>query len=69
MVGLEGDAEKKVSAFSKGMKSRLNFVKALAHRPDVLFLDEPTSGLDPVNARVMKDIIRAERANGRMGGR
>ena len=57
MVGLSQDANKKVSDFSKGMKSRLNFIKALIHQPDILFLDEPTSGLDPSNARIMKDII------------
>lgn len=66
MVGLEADADKKISAFSKGMKSRLNFVKALAHQPEILFLDEPTSGLDPVNARGMKDIILEERRKGRV---
>ena len=38
-VGLEKDGDKKVSAFSKGMKSRLNFVKAIRHNPDILFLD------------------------------
>ncbi len=65
MVGLEGDADKRVSAFSKGMKSRLNFIKALAHQPEILFLDEPTSGLDPTNARIMKNIIKAERDRGR----
>jgi len=65
MVGLEGEADKKVAAFSKGMKSRLNFVKALGHRPEILFLDEPTSGLDPANARIMKGIIRDERDRGR----
>lgn len=32
------------------MRSRLNFIKALVHNPDILFLDEPTSGLDPVLA-------------------
>ncbi|HNY22261.1 MAG TPA: ABC transporter ATP-binding protein [Treponemataceae bacterium] len=65
MVGLELDADKKVGAFSKGMKSRLNFAKAIAHDPDVLFLDEPTSGLDPANSRQMKDIIRSERDLGK----
>jgi fluoroquinolone transport system ATP-binding protein len=64
MIGLALDADKKVAEFSKGMKSRLNFVKAIAHRPDVLFLDEPTSGLDPVNSRAMKEIIRSERDRG-----
>lgn len=65
MVGLQGEGDKKVSEFSKGMKSRLNFIKALVHNPDILFLDEPTSGLDPSNARVMKDIILQERAKGK----
>ena len=64
-VGLLSDANKKVSDFSKGMKSRLNFIKALLHDPAILFLDEPTSGLDPSNARLMKDIISAEKAKGK----
>lgn len=46
-----------VSEYSKGMKVRLNFVRALLNDPKVLFLDEPTNGLDPVNAKVIKDII------------
>jgi fluoroquinolone transport system ATP-binding protein len=64
-VGLLSDVNKKVSNFSKGMKSRLNFIKALLHDPQVLFLDEPTSGLDPFNARVMKDMILEEKAKGK----
>lgn len=64
-VGLRNHADKKVSAFSKGMKSRLNFIKALLHDPEVLFLDEPTSGLDPTNAKTMKDLIRKEREKGK----
>lgn len=58
MVGLEKDAHKKVSEFSKGMKMRLNFIRAFLHNPSILFLDEPTSGLDPVNARLVKDCIK-----------
>ncbi len=64
-VGLLNDADKRVSDFSKGMKSRLNFVKALIHDPQILFLDEPTSGLDPSNARLMKDIILKQKAKGK----
>lgn len=56
-VGLADDALKKVESYSKGMKMRLNFVRALLHDPEIFFLDEPTSGLDPVNARQMKNII------------
>lgn len=64
-VGLLYDAEKKVMNYSKGMKSRLNFIKALVHDPQVLFLDEPTSGLDPTNARIVKDIILEEKERGK----
>lgn len=64
-VGLSNHADKKVKEYSKGMKSRLNFIKALVHDPQVLFLDEPTSGLDPNNARIMKDMIRKERNCGK----
>jgi fluoroquinolone transport system ATP-binding protein len=56
-VGLDKDANKKVGEFSKGMKMRLNFVRAVMHQPEMLFLDEPTSGLDPSNAKVIKDWI------------
>lgn len=64
-VGLENDGDKRVSDYSKGMKSRLNFVKALMHDPKLLFLDEPTSGLDPTNSRVMKDMILKEKKRGK----
>jgi len=64
-VGLLQDADKRVSDFSKGMKSRLNFIKALIHDPQLLFLDEPTSGLDPSNARRMKDIILKQKEMGK----
>ena len=64
-VGLENDADKRVDDFSKGMKSRLNFIKALVHDPKLLFLDEPTSGLDPTNSRLMKDMILEEKRRGK----
>lgn len=63
-VGLAEDAGKRVSAFSKGMKIRLNVARSLLHQPKLLFLDEPTSGLDPVNARHIKDLILEQRAQG-----
>ncbi len=64
-VGLLPEADKPVANYSKGMKSRLNFIKALLHDPAILFLDEPSSGLDPSNARIMKDIILAEKTRGK----
>ena len=64
-VGLLAEADKRVADYSKGMKSRLNFIKALLHDPRYLFLDEPTSGLDPQNARQMKDIILGQKLKGK----
>ncbi|WP_309123254.1 ABC transporter ATP-binding protein [Paenibacillus sp.] len=64
-VGLAEDAGKRVSSFSKGMRMRLNFCRALVNDPALLFLDEPTSGLDPENARRMKDAILALKSRGK----
>ena len=63
-IGLGGDLHLRVSQFSKGMKIRLTFVRALLHRPELLFLDEPTAGLDPVNARLVKDIVLEQKQKG-----
>lgn len=63
-VGLWEDRDKMVSEFSKGMKIRLNIVRALLNNPKMLFLDEPTNGLDPTNAMILKDMIREFRAQG-----
>jgi fluoroquinolone transport system ATP-binding protein len=63
-VGLWKDKDKLVSEYSKGMKIRLNIVRALINKPDMLFLDEPTNGLDPKNAMILKDMIREYRHQG-----
>lgn len=57
-VGLYEDRDKQVSDYSKGMKARLNFVRAMLNKPNILILDEPTNGLDPRNARIIKDMIK-----------
>jgi fluoroquinolone transport system ATP-binding protein len=63
-VGLGDSAGKKAEDYSKGMKQRLVFARALLHRPKYLFLDEPTSGLDPATARVIMGIIREQTQRG-----
>ncbi len=65
MVGLADDADSRVAAFSKGMKMRLNFVRALLNKPELIFLDEPTAGLDPVNAKNIKNLILEKKAAGK----
>jgi fluoroquinolone transport system ATP-binding protein len=62
---LNDDKDTRVSGYSKGMKMRLNFIRALIHRPDILFLDEPTAGLDPARSRIMKDMMLEQRELGR----
>lgn len=64
-LGLEKDARKPVSQFSKGMKGRLSLARSLLHDPELLFLDEPTSGQDPVNAQMIKELIRGEQRAGK----
>ena len=64
MVALEKDAKTIVADYSKGMKMRLNFCRALLHKPSILFLDEPTAGLDPVNQRIVREIILKKKAEG-----
>lgn len=63
-TGLWDARDKMVGEFSKGMKIRLNFVRAMLNDPEMLFLDEPTNGLDPKNAMILKDMVREFRDNG-----
>lgn len=65
MVDLADSMDKKVEAYSKGMKMRLNFIRAIMHSPDILFFDEPTAGLDPVNAHKIKEHILDLRKEGK----
>jgi fluoroquinolone transport system ATP-binding protein len=65
MVDLSEAIDKPVEAYSKGMKMRLNFIRAIQHNPDILFFDEPTSGLDPVNAHKIKQHILDLKSEGK----
>lgn len=64
-TGIYDSMDKKVEEFSKGMKVRLNFIRALVHDPDILFLDEPISGLDPTNGMIIKNMIENLRDRGK----
>jgi ABC-2 type transport system ATP-binding protein len=59
LVGLGDSAQKKVGAYSRGMKQRLGIAEVLLKNPKVLFLDEPTLGLDPDGAIRIIDLIQS----------
>jgi ABC-2 type transport system ATP-binding protein len=51
-------AGKLVSAYSGGMRRKLDLAMTLIGNPRIIFLDEPTTGLDPRSRRAMWDIVR-----------
>ncbi len=63
-IGLGEALDDRTETYSKGMRMRLAFLRAVLHRPRLLFLDEPTSGLDPLWAREIKDWILEIRRQG-----
>jgi len=56
-LGMKSWTNTSVSAFSTGMKQRINIVRALLTEPDILFLDEPTLGLDPQTTFMIRTFI------------
>jgi ABC-2 type transport system ATP-binding protein len=62
-VDLAAAAEKKIGAYSKGMRQRIKLAQAIVHDPELLILDEPLSGMDPIGRRktirLVKDWARA----------
>lgn len=57
-LDLEEYERKSLDTLSKGNQQKIQITQAVIDDPDILILDEPFSGLDPVNAQVLKDIIR-----------
>ena len=65
LVDLADRADDLAETYSKGMIQRLQIARGLINNPEILFMDEPTVGLDPLGARMLRDIIRRLREEGR----
>ena len=65
-LGMTEYRNKRLDTLSKGNQQKIQLITALAHDPRIVILDEPFSGLDPVNAMLLKDVVREEIAKGKI---
>ncbi len=65
-LGMTEYRNKKLETLSKGNQQKIQLITALAHNPDIVILEEPFSGLDPVNAMLLKDVVKEQIANGKI---
>ena len=59
-LGMSEYRNKRLDTLSKGNQQKIQLVTALAHDPHIVILDEPFSGLDPVNAMLLKDVVKEQ---------
>ena len=57
---------KRLDTLSKGNQQKIQLITAIAHDPEIVILDEPFSGLDPVNAMLLRDVVREEISKGKI---
>lgn len=65
-LDMQQHRNKRLDTLSKGNQQKIQLITALAHNPQVIILDEPFSGLDPVNAMLLKDVVKEEIAKGKI---
>ena len=65
-LGMTEYRNKKLETLSKGNQQKIQLITALAHNPDIVILDEPFSGLDPVNAMLLKDVVKEQIFKGKI---
>lgn len=64
MVGLSHEKHTKIRTFSTGMKQRLDFARAIIHKPKLLILDEPFSGMDIEAKAQFKELLKDFKESG-----
>ena len=57
--------KRKVDELSRGMQQKVQLIASIIHDPELVILDEPFQGLDPVNAGMVRGLIRDLRAEGK----
>ena len=57
---------KRLDTLSKGNQQKIQLITAVAHDPDIVILDEPFSGLDPVNAILLKNVVKEQISRGKI---
>lgn len=65
-LGMSEYRNKRLDTLSKGNQQKIQLITALAHDPHIIILDEPFSGLDPVNAMLLKDVVKEQIACGKI---
>lgn len=65
-LGMREYRDKRLDTLSKGNQQKIQLITALAHDPHIVILDEPFSGLDPVNAMLLKDVVKEQIAKGKI---
>ena len=65
-LGMSEYRGKRLDTLSKGNQQKIQLVTALAHDPHIVILDEPFSGLDPVNAMLLKSVVKEQISKGKI---
>ena len=65
-LGMSEYKNAKLEILSKGNQQKIQLITALTHDPDIIILDEPFSGLDPVNAMLLKEVVKDRIAAGKI---
>lgn len=65
-LGMTEYRNKRLDTLSKGNQQKIQLITALAHDPEIVILDEPFSGLDPVNALLLKAVVKETIAKGKI---
>lgn len=65
-LGMSEYRNKRLDTLSKGNQQKIQLITALTHNPEIVILDEPFSGLDPVNAMLLKEVVKEQIGMGKI---